>query len=194
MVQFCLSRGADPNGGNDVNNPIYRASTKGHTEVVRLLLQHGANVKGKRFKHSANQCCNNALSLQRGADPNGGSGDYHPIHRASREGQTKVVQLLQCNADTQSGDTSPLFGAARGGHVDVVRLLLHHGLQVDGLPQCSHRRRPAIPISAALSSNRAAVVQLLLDFGAATMGLSPGRQKMLQAMISAGKVSMPQPA
>src|ERR1017187_2542252 len=47
MVEFLLSRGADPTIGaswKDYETPLHKAAEKGHTNVVNILLNHGVKV------------------------------------------------------------------------------------------------------------------------------------------------------
>ncbi|KAL9237287.1 hypothetical protein vseg_011856 [Gypsophila vaccaria] len=87
-----------------VNSPLHFASAKGHTEIVALLLENGAEV------NSRNYCGQTALM------------------QACRYGHWEVVQtllLLRCNvtrADYLSGRTALHF-AAVNGHVRCIRLL-----------------------------------------------------------------------
>jgi len=79
----------------------------GHLEVVKLLLEHGAdpNVKNRDGKT--------------------------PLHNAASEGHLEVVKLLlergaDPNVKDDDGNT-PLHNAAWRGHLEVVKLLLEHG-------------------------------------------------------------------
>ncbi|KAF3480029.1 ankyrin repeat protein [Arthroderma uncinatum] len=100
--------------GVDVNSvtasgvtPLYRASERGHVDVVNLLLQHGAGVD------------------------NATKGGRTPLQVASSRGCIEVVEnLLSAKADIESKDVdlwTPLYWAAEGRHEDIVRLLLKHG-------------------------------------------------------------------
>jgi hypothetical protein len=89
------------------------ASQNGHLEVVRELLQHGAEVDKARTD-------------------NGGT----PLIRASQQGHLEVVrELLKHGAEVDKAMTNdgatPLFIASLQGHLEVVRELLQHGAEVD---------------------------------------------------------------
>lgn len=88
-----------------LNSPLHFAAAKGHTEIVALLLENGADV------NSRNYCGQTALM------------------QACRYGHWEVVQtllLFRCNvarADYLSGRTALHF-AAVNGHVRCIRLLV----------------------------------------------------------------------
>ena len=54
VVRLLLDHGADPNvqahGRDDGLSPLHRASQKGSTEIVRLLIEHGASIEAKDKK------------------------------------------------------------------------------------------------------------------------------------------------
>ncbi|GAU50772.1 hypothetical protein TSUD_291010 [Trifolium subterraneum] len=88
-----------------LNSPLHFAASKGHNEIVALLLENGADV------NSRNYCGQTALM------------------QACRHGHWEVVQTLmlyRCNvmkADYLSGRTALHF-AAVSGHVRCIRLVV----------------------------------------------------------------------
>ena len=91
---------------------LFRASHRGHAEVVRLLLEHGAN-----------------------ANMADGWGDS-PLLSAANHGHTTVVRLLAAHrADlcaTNSSKQTALILAAEEGHAEMVELLLSLALEALG--------------------------------------------------------------
>jgi ankyrin repeat protein len=116
------------------------ASWEGHTEIVRQLLDAGANVNFRvRIAtplYLAAQRGNVELMrllLERGAKlqiahPNGSA---PVLTAAAHSGKVEAVRLLldageDVNAASDSGHTA-LMGATNFGHADIVRLLLERG-------------------------------------------------------------------
>jgi hypothetical protein len=98
--------------------PLHAASVKGHSDVVSLLLRHGANP-------------NTLDDLGRA-----------PLHRVSHDGRLIVVQpsleiarlLVNSGADVSVTDNegwTPLHVAAKRGYRDTVQLLLGSGASLD---------------------------------------------------------------
>ena len=95
------------------NLALLNASGRGHLDVVRLLLENGADVNA--------------------ADISGNTA----LMRASENGHTDVVRLLlekgvDVNAVYNHGETA-LMRASAWGHLDAVRLLLEKGADVNAV-------------------------------------------------------------
>lgn len=149
-VEALLSSGTDVNAlaqnivGVGNISPLSYAASEGDTEIVRLLLEKGANVK---FRH-----------------PMGGG---TPLTDAAQGGYTEIVKmLLDKGADINATQEdmmglTALTGAAFLGHTDVVKLLLDRGVPVDGQTDDG-----STPLQLAVSSAHPELVQLLLEKGA----------------------------
>jgi hypothetical protein len=118
-----------------LNERLWEAARKGQADVVRTLLDQGADVNAK-FRYGAT-----ALSyasdkghlevvkvlLERGADVNVRDTFYGetPISWAASKGHTAIVQaLLDKGAE---GVDDVLKAGARGGNLDLVRVALGKG-------------------------------------------------------------------
>ncbi|OJD15801.1 hypothetical protein AJ78_03981 [Emergomyces pasteurianus Ep9510] len=94
--------------------PLFWAATRGHRDVVELLLDHGANINSKdRDKLTA-------------------------LHIAVTGEHKDVVSLLLDRSarieDKGSYGDTPLIRAIQANSKDIVKLLLEHGARVDKLP------------------------------------------------------------
>lgn len=118
--------------------PLGLAAFFGHTEVVRFLLETGADVDTPSRNGLKVTPLNSAaagrhyeiamLLLERGANPNmRQSGDFVPLHAAAQNGQIEMVKiLLQYGADkdlkSADGKTARDY-ALENGHKIVIEVL-----------------------------------------------------------------------
>jgi hypothetical protein len=110
-VEDLISQGADPNSSDSAGaSALLAASANGRTDVVRYLLDHGANV--------------NAHGI-------GKALDRTALIGAASAGKLETIRLLvdrgaDVNTRGGGGDTA-LVWAARGGYVECVKYLLSKG-------------------------------------------------------------------
>ncbi len=118
---------------------LIEAAANGHLDVVKLLIENGADVNLK------------------------GEAWYGPLHAAAAKGHIEVVKiLLENGADVNIfHQNKPLHDAAMNGHIEVAEILLAHGadINVKGTDE-------AAPLHTAVSNNRLAMVKWLLSKGA----------------------------
>jgi ankyrin repeat protein len=97
------------------NSPLHNAVEAGRPDLVRLLLDHGADAgRAVSQKH------------------------LRPLHLAAQQGSREVVELLlnrgaDVNARSSEGNTTPLHDAARAGHAGAALALLEHGADLNAL-------------------------------------------------------------
>ncbi|KAF0976835.1 hypothetical protein FDP41_004130 [Naegleria fowleri] len=120
------------------------AVKKQNTNIVKLLLQYGANI----------------------SDTPNQDGNL-PIHSASRRGFTEIISILvkhdpnQLNITNPCNRRTPLFMAAQHGHVETVAWLLDQpGIDLS-IKSKDHKR----PIHSAASHDNVEIVKLLLKKG-----------------------------
>lgn len=110
IVKLLLEKDANPTIAS--NNqfkvaPIHSACAISHFDIVKLLIDHGADV--------------NARQMQ----------GVTPLHSATHNGQTKLAELLidngaDINAKMDSGQT-PLFMANEKNFQETAELIIRHG-------------------------------------------------------------------
>jgi ankyrin repeat protein len=182
VCRILLERNAEVDSrNNDGLTPFFGALKHGtNPDILRLFMEHNADMRvhDKRGNTPLHFAAENGLLevsqilLERNADVN--SQNNHgstPLLLASEFGHPDVVQLLLGhNADLYlrdaDGDT-PLHCAAVGGQVEVARILIELNVEVN-----SRNEEGSTPLHLAARGSRslregsAAVVRLLLDYGA----------------------------
>jgi ankyrin repeat protein len=172
-----LQSGASVNDMHEGHYPLTHAAVMGHAEIVRLLLEHGANVMQRASNDATALHCTHdvksaSVLIDAGADVNA------PL----REGGPKDCSLLGVNASY--------------GRLTMVRFLIEHGADVNGIAW-----RSRTPLHVAAENGHWKVVQYLLAHGAsvnpqeengltplmeAVRGRGPGRLKTVNVLIRGG--------
>jgi ankyrin repeat protein len=110
VVTFLLDNGAPIDYRSEGLTALILASHFGCAEVVRILIQRGADV-----------ACRD-------------DGQSTPLHKASKQGHPDIVQdLLENSADPNAQDElleTPLHRALRNGNLEVAHCLLKHGANI----------------------------------------------------------------
>jgi ankyrin repeat protein len=153
--------------------PLHAAVKKGNTDVVMLLLEHGADVavdrQGLTPLYEASRGGHlhiTSLLLDHHADVDThDKNGYTPLYMASIEGQLEVAQVLLRHGATVDivaiDGWTPLMSASRHGHADLVCLLLENGASVD-----SRDNNGWTPLLSASRYGHPDVIRLLLQNGA----------------------------
>jgi len=148
QVQKLVDAGAsieDPPGEGKYR-PLARAVHENETEILRYLLQKGADVNGDNSGVSTYTVLTRALSLKNRAmaallieagarfDTPEHDGKL-PVHQAAELGFGDILQLLaekgaDINARNRQGNT-PLHIVAQAGHANIAKLLMEHGADVN---------------------------------------------------------------
>ena len=122
-VRILLERGANVAAKDDKGRtPLHRAAQNGRVELVRLLLEHNADLNATALSND----CSTPLHIL----AEDGSGAF----RFPGDSHEAVNILLDRGANVAAKDDegrTPLHGAAQSGSVELVRLLLEHGADLN---------------------------------------------------------------
>lgn len=150
---------------------LFYAAGNGHSAVVELLLENGANIdrRDSSLKTALSRACMGEHATTAGillknhaqVDPED-SENQTPLSFAAEMGHAAIVQLLldnnaEVDSMTDYGRT-PLLLAAMEGHINIVQLLLANGADVYWKDIDNETA-----LSLAVFDGHTAVVQLLLD-------------------------------
>ena len=177
------------------NMPLFYAADQGYEQVVKLLLDNGADVN-EQSGHYGNALRAASASgheqvvkllLDKGADVNAQGEDYgNALQAASGSGHEQVVKMLLdkgADVNAQGGDYGNALQTASGGggHEQVVKLLLDKGADVN-----AQSKRYGNALQAASASGHEQVVKLLLDKGADVNAQGGLYSNALQAASASG--------
>ncbi|XP_068248922.1 kinase D-interacting substrate of 220 kDa-like [Palaemon carinicauda] len=137
-VKDLVSRGADVNYGSGV--PLWNAAKGGYIEIVKYLLESGANPDGdESFKGGIvavaaehNHLDILDLLIASGASVTPGIYGSDVLFRAAENGHVEAVRkLIQVGANVNHGDGFSLLNAAKNGHLEVVKAFIDAGADVN---------------------------------------------------------------
>lgn len=177
-LQALLDKGSlNPNAFIGAKSLLYLAAERSRPEIVRLLLDRGAEVDLATNTASQDTPLSIAAEmnhlevlrelLKRGANANASNSENStPLYYAAHRGHVEVVrELLKHGADangSKKAKYTPLHAAARLGHTEIVRELLHHNATVDS----SDRYGGNTPLLEASRKGHLEIVRELLKKGA----------------------------
>ncbi|EQC31905.1 TKL protein kinase [Saprolegnia diclina VS20] len=147
----------------DGHGVVSYAAMGGHTDMIRFLVQKGANPSATSIARGTplisacgwGQLAAVVALLQAGATVN--QSDAEPcLHVAASNGHSAIVALL-LKAGADHGGTA-LYAAARSGHSDIVRQLAYAKAQLD-----KPARDGSTPVIVARCNQHASVLEVLHD-------------------------------
>lgn len=171
---------------------LHLASERGYTEIVRFLLDSGANIH-INDDWALRDACEHGyvetarLLLERGADANA----MNVLRKVAKNGPVEIVQLLlEYGTDVHINDDKALILAARYDNTKIVELLLHFGANIlaqgnEALKMaCKYAKLDTIkvllenganvhinhdePLFLAVKRDNVQIAKLLLEYGADT--------------------------
>jgi ankyrin repeat protein len=156
------------------NGDMHGASPSKRIDIVRLLLQHNADIElpneeGETplyWAAAIGELDISQLLLESGADVHSrNKNGWTPLRVASHNGCLDLVRLLiNSGADVDSHDNDgwvPLHSTSRRGQVDILKLLIRSGADVNR--QAKDR---TTPLYLASSSGELEILRLLVQQGA----------------------------
>ncbi|XP_029663141.1 ankyrin repeat and KH domain-containing protein 1-like [Formica exsecta] len=171
-VELALKRGANIECATLGYTPLMEAALNGHEKVVKLLVDHDANINAQSeetFETALSlACCGGFLQIviyliKKGTDIKlDGS---ISIIRAAQKGHLKLLQQLlvykaNIHAEIQTGDTA-LTLACENGHTKIVDLLLQHGANPE-----HESKEGRTPLMIATRAGHLDIIRRLLSKGA----------------------------
>lgn len=174
FVKLYLKAGMNPDASDKAqNSALIWASFKGDTEVIKTLIQNGAdvtksNTDGFSVLHAAvenGNIENIEYLVSKGANINAKTFDSKtsPLHTASFKGDTENVKyLVENGADFNAYNAygaSPLTVACFYGKKDVIQTLIKAGADVNTTTDKT-------PLKAALESGNTEIFEILINNGA----------------------------
>jgi len=136
VLTWLIDHGADINYHNDYDGSVLSvAAWNGHTAIVKILLDRGADTEVGAYGTPLHQACRQGnlelvrLLLDRGAQINSeNNGHDTPLCSAVREGRIDVARyLLDRGADPNKG--GPVADAALENRIEIAQLLLGRGAE-----------------------------------------------------------------
>ncbi|KAM3065652.1 hypothetical protein ACMFMG_011359 [Clarireedia jacksonii] len=166
------------NSDRSPDTPLCYATSNGCDHVVKFLLEHDVNLRGRDYRDALYTASQKGYSvivkllLDHGAEVNREGGFYgNALYAASNYGHSAIVQLLlDRGAEVNRGGIygNALYAASGGGHSAIVQLLLDHGAD----PNMRGHHGTALEIASWAGYKD--ILQILFDAGAVEAQVETG--------------------
>ena len=194
-VKKLIAEGADVNAplAGDIHKktPLMCAAANGYVEIVRALLEAGADTEKKTFfKNTAlilacmrGQSATVELLIAHRAQLNiaGGTDESTPLINAVKAQNSEIVtKLLDAGANINAGDKdnwTALIWASHRKNLEIVKLLVARGADVNAMGKDGNTA-----LKRAIATNRVKIIKLLKQSGAALEDDYEEGQKMIKAV------------
>jgi ankyrin repeat protein len=169
LAQLLVTRGADVQAQDDDNaTPLHFASYHGRADIVKLLLDQGANAgvkdnKGRSSLHEVSPGIHRYKHYHSGGEYIPGDRVYPP-----KKAFDVALLLVDLNVDVNALDndhTTPLHLASSHGILEVARLLLERGATANAKNVHGQTPLHLVSQSEAFSHENSEVARLLLEIG-----------------------------
>ena len=176
-VSAALASGADINMKDERGlTPLIIGAALGQTEIVKLLLEKGADVNARdnRIGAMAIMVASDKghvdiikLLIENGADINAKDNNSStPLMIAAEKGQVKAAKfLIENGADINAGNNllgaMPIGIASDKGHVDIIKLLIENGADIG-----AKDKNGATPLMIAAEKDQPEVINFFIENGA----------------------------
>ena len=185
LVELLLERGANIHDDRFPKPLLHVAIERGHVQLVRLLIDYGADVDirdaksvSRRIACTMNGCLHLFSMSKRKEDIYSRSintlGNIHgpgyaALHTAVETGNREVSKMFleygaEVNVEAMGGIT-PLHIAVNEGHVGIAEDLLQHGASIDSVFTTAWGEE-YWPLHLAVQRGHPEMVKLLMDYGA----------------------------
>jgi len=153
--------------GRITSTPLWHAVDSGKIEVVKLLVEAGADVNAGSWPPLCQAVDEESTAIaeyliDHGANVNAPK-DWGPLQEAATYSIEKVKFLLARGANVNGGSQPTIHAGIRSGHRDIVELLIQHGADINAKDKWG---RGYTPLQRAAIRGRPELVELLLEAGA----------------------------